>query len=155
MAQEETIQWQTVEHEEKAHSREWFWAVGIITLAISVASFLLGNPLFGILILIAGFSLILVSRQGRQEVRVELSRRGVRVGNELYPYGSLKSFAIDDIHENHYLVLHSSRLVMPHIKIPVSREADLASIRTYLAQFLTEEDHEPSVIDAVVHFLGF
>ena len=155
MGEEETIIWQTVEHEEKAHSREWYWSVGIITAAVAVAAFLLDNSLFGILILIAGFSLILVSRQGRQEVKVEISRRGVRLSNELYLYSNLKAFAIDDIHENHYLVLHSNRLIMPHIKIPVSREADLASIRVYLARFLDEEDHEPSVIDAIVHFLGF
>ena len=155
MAQEETIEWQTAEHEEKAHSKEWFWAVGIITLAVSVASFLLDNPLLGILILLAGFSLILVSRQGRQDVRVVLSSRGVRINNELYPYANLKAFVIDNVHENPYLIVHSNRLVMPHVKIPISHDVDLASIRVYLARFLEEEDHEPSVIDAVVHFLGF
>lgn len=149
------MEWETPEHEHKDHSPDWFWAVGIVSLAVAIAAFLLGNFVFGILVIIAGLALILVAREGRQHVRVSLSERGVQVHHELFPYRNLKTFSIDDVHDNPYLILHSNRLIFPHIKIPISHDIDLASLRAYLSQYLSEEDHEPSIIDAIVHFLGF
>ena len=54
-----TIAWQTFEYQNRARSSDWFWVVGIIAISAAAAAILFKNFLFGILIIIATFTLML------------------------------------------------------------------------------------------------
>jgi len=55
----EKIEWQAPEYEFHEKRPDWFWTLGIITLALFLSAVLLHSFLFGFLILLAGFSLAL------------------------------------------------------------------------------------------------
>ena len=53
MAQTVIAEWQGREYEHNPKSADWYWALGIVGVATTIASLLFGNYLFAFLILIA------------------------------------------------------------------------------------------------------
>jgi len=51
------IEWDAHEYEHRERSPDWFWAVGIISVSVAVAAVIFGNIIFGILVIIAAFTL--------------------------------------------------------------------------------------------------
>jgi hypothetical protein len=54
------IKWETWEYEFVPKSTNWFWTVIIITLGLALASALLSNFLFTVLVVVSGLSLLLL-----------------------------------------------------------------------------------------------
>lgn len=151
----EKIEWQAPEYEFVKKSPDWFWGLGIITLALFLSTLLLKNFLFGIFILLAGFSLALYASRRPNIVSFSVSPRGIQIGNRIYPYENLKSFWIN--YNPPYkkdLIIESKRTFMPHIFIMLE-DADPEKIHNLLSQFLKEEKIEESLIDSVFRLLGF
>ena len=48
------IEWDAHEYEHKERNRDWFWAVGIISVSLAVVAVIFGNIIFAILILRSG-----------------------------------------------------------------------------------------------------
>lgn len=146
------FQWQTLEYEHKERTPDWFWAVGIIGAAIAATAIILHNTLFGLLIVIATFALIIHTIRAPRVMECEIDNRGVRVAHTLYPYGTLASFWIERDEEK--LLLRSQKLIMPLVVIPL-RGTNPDAVREYLLEFLEEEElHEP-LSQRIMEQLGF
>lgn len=153
--QPDIISWQAPEYAYIKKSPDWYWAVGILTIGFFVVALVFGNMLFGVFVLLAGFTVALYGARPPRIVAFTLSVEGVRIENRVYPYESVKSFWIF-YHPPHVkeLSVESQKLIMPHIKIPLG-DANPTEIRTYLLQFLPEHQQEESLIDTGARFLGF
>lgn len=151
----ESLSWQTLEYQHYKKSKDWFWALFIMTLAFLIVAIITKNFLFGTFTIIAGFAIALLGGKKPQQVEVSISGRGVQIENNLYLYETLTSFWIfyqpPDIKE---LSLKSEKLLMPYIKVPLG-DADPAAIRKFLLQFLPEEAQEESFIDVIARRLKF
>lgn len=89
------ISWQAPEYEYTKKHRDWYWAVGIITVAFAVVGVLIQNILFVILIILAGFTVALYGARKPRIADFVLTARGIKIGERFYPYDSLKSFWIN------------------------------------------------------------
>ena len=150
-----SISWQASEYAYIKKSPDWYWAVGILTIGFFAVAMIFGNMLFGVFMLLAGFTIALYGARPPRIVTCTLSAEGVRIENRVYPYESLKSFWIfyhpPQVKE---LSVESQKLIMPQIKIPLG-DANPAEVRTYLQQFMPEHQQEESLIDTATRFLGF
>ena len=143
--------WRAFEHEHKDQSTDWYAAVAIITIAIMVASIMLGNILFAVVVLVATSALVLQGMRHPREIDFALTERGVQIETKLYPYSTLKSFWAT---EDALLIIRSEKTFMPHLVIPFHPE-DEEVIRNILIQVMVEEEQHESLAEILMHRLGF
>src|SRR5689334_14476421 len=98
MALEALITWQAPTHIHTEKKPDWYWAVGIITLALAAVSFIFGEVITGIFVIVAAGALILHASHPARIVEYEINDRGLVVDNTLYPFLSLESFCIPHDH---------------------------------------------------------
>lgn len=153
MRNEEPLMWKALEYEERRRSPDWFWSVGAIGIAGAVASFVFGNVLFGILILVGTIALVVQAIRKPRLTDFEVNNRGVRVGKTLYLYDTLEAFWVTE-EENPKLLLRSTKFLMPLITVPVL-DVSSADLRNYLLEHIEEtEMHEP-LSQKIMEYLGF
>ncbi|GMQ95364.1 MAG: hypothetical protein BMS9Abin13_477 [Patescibacteria group bacterium] len=154
MEHNETIVWSAPEYEYKEKSADWYWALSIIALSLTVAVFILGNMLFAVFILISAFTLALYGARKPHILEVKINKRGIRVNNTLYPYTTLKSFWIDDEGEKSQIIIQSEKPLMPYIIVPLG-DVSADMVRDTLLEFLEEEEHVEPLSQKLMEYLGF
>jgi hypothetical protein len=154
------LRWDELEYHHVEKHPDWFWAVGIITVFLAVVAMLFGNILFGLLLVIGGFCLLVHAARPAEMIHFELSTKGLRIEKQFYPYHTLASFWIEE-HETHRgleakLIIKSKKTVMPLIIIPINmNEIDPEEARIFLSAFLPEEEHHEPLGHKVMEMLGF
>jgi len=71
------LSWQAPEFEYHTKTPDWYWAIGLIVLSASIASFIRGNFFFGAFILIAGILLFIYGIKKPRIVMFEITDDGV------------------------------------------------------------------------------
>ena len=149
------ISWHALEYKKTDKTVDWYWAVVIIALSMAVISFILGNGLFSIFIIIATFILVTLSSRDPEHFEVIVDKRGFTVGRDKYPFANIEDFWVD-ISENDSpkVLLKSKKLASPLIVIPIE-EYNHLYVRDFLLQYLPEKEmHEP-LSQKVMEKLGF
>jgi len=149
------IEWDAHEYEHKERSSDWFWAVGIIAVSISIVSIILGNIIFGILVLISAFTLLLFANRPPNTLHVVVDEKGVTLGKIRYPYSTLESFWIDIEHPHKKIIMRSEKMFMPLIIVPLGENVDVEELHENLSRFLTEEFHSLPFVEKILEYLGF
>lgn len=150
-----SVTWEAPEHHHIEKTHDWYWALGILTIASTVTALFLGNILFGMLILIGGGILSIAAAREPQIITFAVTARGIRVGNELFPYSSLEAFNIDE--ENllgPQLIVKSKKMFMPMIVIPLPEDV-IDEVDDIVGERLPEEELEEPFFNKVLEFLGF
>src|SRR3989344_5061101 len=83
------IEWDAHEYEHKERSPDWFWAVGIISVSVAIASVIFGNIIFAILVIISAFSLSLFINRPPENAHMVIDERGITKNRTHYPYSTL------------------------------------------------------------------
>jgi hypothetical protein len=150
------ITWTGHEYLHFEKTSEWFWALGLISVAGSVTALIFGNVLFAILILIAAFVLAIFAAREPNEVTFTLSQRGLRIDDKMYPFKAFESFGIEEFSPNHMhkLILEPKHIYALSIIIPLEG-VDSDEVHDFLLNFLPEEDHEEPLIHKIMEWLGF
>ena len=150
----EKIEWQMPEYEEKERNNDWFWALGIVVLAGSITSVIFSNYFFAVLILLSGFLVVLFSIKAPDMVTYELSNRGLKIRNRLFPYKSIKSFWVQ-VETPPTLFIKSDRMVMPIISMPIefSMAKDIKDM--LLENGVTPEEMREHFSEKVMESIGF
>ena len=154
MDETEKIEWSALEYEEKERSVDWFWALGIIVVAGSVASLIYGNYFFAILLILSGILLGFFAIKKPEMVSYELNKKGLKIKTRLFPYESIKSFFVQTAPKS-MLFVKSSRMFMPILSIPI--EDNLAEdIRSLLlSNNVQEEEMKEGPSERIMERLGF
>ena len=149
------LEWDAHVYEHKERSSDWFWAVGIIVASLAIVSIILGNIIFGILIIIAAFSLSLFINRPPETIHVVIDENGVTRSNVRYPYDTLHSFWIDEDHPHKKIIIRSNKLFMPLIIVPLGDSADTEKIKQILDERLEEQFYALPFVERVLEYLGF
>ena len=149
------LEWDAHEYERKERSPDWFWAVGIITFALAFTAVILGNVIFGILIIVCAFALSIFARRDPDEIHIIIDENGITRGKIRYLYPSLESFWIDIEHPHKKIILRSAKLFMPYIVVPLGNEVDSDRLRRILSKYMVEEFHTLPLVEKALEYLGF
>jgi hypothetical protein len=146
--------WRALEYDYHERSPDWFWAVGIITIALSITAVILHDVLFALVIVLSGFVLSLYAARPPKEIDITLNEKGVRVEKVFYPYHTLESFWLEENETSSRILIKSQRLVMPYIILPIG-DADPEDVHEYLLHHLPEVFHSESVFHKLMEYIGF
>lgn len=150
-----SFSWQAEEFIHQEKGADWYWALGIIVVASAAGAFIVGNALFGILILIAGFTLAVFATRHPRMISFEINERGILVDRSLYPYQNLRSFWVSDGNgQEPLLLIESSRFFMPLISIPLA-DIPPEAVREFLQRKLDEVEHSPPIAQQILEYFGF
>ncbi len=149
------IFWDSPEHIYTEKNNDWYWAVGIITITAATLAFILGNIIFGILIIVGVFSLLVHSSRKPDTVHCEINDRGIVLNQTLYSFLNLESFWIDSEKEEKKLIIKSSKTFMPYIIIHLTTEVDAERIREILLDYIAETEHHEPLSQQIMEKLGF
>jgi len=148
------ITWSTLEYPIREKTTDWYWALGIMAVAGAVASYILANILFSILIILGAFTVAVYGARHPHMVEFEIDRRGIRSGATLYPHSSLTSFWVIEGSEESKILLQSSKVFMPYIVIPLGGE-NPEMVREVLLNYLKEEEHVEPFAQRIMDYLRF
>ena len=153
-SKQEPLVWHAYEYVYREKSSDWYWAVGIIAVSMSVTSILFNNLLFAVFILLALFILMAYAKRKPLLHQIKLGDRGVEEGRTHYHYSTIESFWVEDRFGDHKLILKSRKKMMPYIIIPI---VDVPSddVRYYLKKYLPEEEHHEPLPKQIMEYLGF
>ncbi len=149
------IGWEAPEHRHIEKSADWYWVLGIIATAASVVSIIMGNVLFGVVILLGMATMILVSYKHPRIVPFEITSQGVRVDNDLYLFSSLEAYAIDtSSSDDPQLILRSKHFFMQLLIIPIPEEF-IDDIDWMMRTHLPQEHLVEPFSHRLLEFFGF
>src|ERR1035437_3103043 len=114
MNSNQKIEWFALEYEEKERSADWFWALGVIIVAGSIASIIFGDYFFAILLVLGGLSLGFFAVKKPDMISYELGEKGLKINRDLYLYENIKSFWVET-EEKPILFIKSGRFLIPII----------------------------------------
>ena len=154
MATEALISWNAPTHVYREKTSDWFWSVGIITLALAVVCFIFGQVLMGIFVIVAAVALVLHASKPPKIVYHEINDRGIIVEDVLYPFLSLDSFWIAHDSQPGKILIKSHKTFMPLIVILID-EVDPEEIREVLLKYIAETEHHQQFLHHVLEGLGF
>lgn len=157
MARAALFEWEGREYDHNPKSADWYWALGIISVAGAIASVLFGNYLLALLILIATGALALHAAKQPPIHRFQLVEEGIRIGEELHPFDQMVSFSVLEDIEGEYppmISIKTESWFSPHLIIPLAG-VDADAVYAYFLQHVQEEEHPHSITDLVATWLGF
>ncbi len=149
------VSWEAPEYHYSEKKGDWYFALGIIVAACVVGSLLLGNALLALLSLVAGGAVAVASSKKPVVVPFAVTVRGIRVGDELYPFGKLTSYHIDeeDPRGPQMLVLAKHKF-SPLLTLPLPEEY-IDDIEDIMRGKLKEEHLEEPLFMKLLEFFGF
>lgn len=149
------VTWEAPEHHHLEKSGDWYWALGIITIASTLAAIFFGNILFALVLALSGGVVALMSARRPRVIPFAVTVRGLRVNDQLYPFATLESYAIDEDHpRGPQLLVKSQRLFMPLIILPIP-EAYVDDVEDIVKERLPEEHLEEPFFEKLMEFAGF
>jgi hypothetical protein len=150
----EKIHWKALEYEYKEKSADWYWALGIVALSTAIISVVYKNYLFAFFILLSAYLLGIYSGKKPPLVEIDIDSKGVRMSREFFPYSMIKSFWVESITDDKKLILHTKRVIMPVIALPIENGLE-EEVRALLAKHSKEEEMREPVSQIVMEYLGF
>ena len=154
MATEAIISWNAPSHVYTHKTSDWYWSVGIITLAIAAVCFIFSQVMTGIFVIVAAVALVLHASKPAKTVRYEINDRGIVADEILYPFLTLESFSIPHDRSIPKLLVKSRKMFMPLIVIMIE-EVDPESVREVMLKYIAETDHRQPFLHHVLEGLGF
>ncbi len=150
-----SVTWEAPEHTHPDKGGDWYFALGILTLAVVIASIIFGNFLFALLAGISGASIAVAASQPPRIIRYGVNQRGVLVENTLYPLTTLKSYYIhEDNPRGTQLLLLVDKMFAPMIVMPIPEEY-IDEIEALLSDRLPEEFMEEPLFNKLLEIVGF
>ncbi len=149
----EKLEWTALEYEEKERGQDWFWALGIIVVTSSIASIIFANYFFAALLILGGAMLGFFAIRKPETITYELNVKGLKAGTRLFPYETIKSFFVQEIHPT--LFIKSERFFMPIISIPIEGSMIAEVHDIFLSQNIPEEEMKEHISDKIMESLGF
>lgn len=151
-----SIRWIGFEYEHTEKGSDWFWAVGIIALCCAVIAIIYDNMLFGIFIILAGVTMMMLAKRPPEIIEYAITPKGLMVGKTIYLYKHIHSFWVDTHVKQHpELLIKTKKNLSRLFVIPIRPgTADPHDIRDYLLQALPEEHMEETLSHQIMVKLG-
>ena len=155
-ASEPRITWQTEEYQYREKGADWYWALGIIALVGAILSVIYHDVLFAVIIVFGGLMLGYYARRAPEIVEIAISDNGIRIKDYFYPFKKLKGFNIDEHHMGSFLLIESSRPLIPVVSIPLPKEGmDYEALRALRATKLPEKKITEPESHRIMEHIGY
>lgn len=151
------LEWEGKEYDHSPKSDDWYWALGIIAVAGTIATILFGSYLLAVLIVIAAASLALHAAKQPPLHRFQLVEQGLFIGDELHPFTRMISFSVLEDIEGilpPMISIKTESWLSPHLIIPLAG-VDVDVVYTYFLHHVDEDEHHHTFSDLVAAWLGF
>jgi len=157
MARPPLFVWEGREYDHLPKSADWYWALGIVALAGTIATILFGDYILAVLVLTATTALALHAAKKPPVHTFQLVEDGLMIGDEFHPYGRMESFSVledpdDDMPP--LLSIKTDSWFSPHLVIPLE-DVDGEAIYLHFLERVTEDSHPHTLADLVAIWLGF
>lgn len=159
MPQQEEIVWHVLTHEHKEHSTDWYWALGLLTVAGAALSIFFGNLLLGIILVLGGISIAILKIRGPREHQVRLDARGTTLDGTLYKWDSMQSFWVHAVpgDSSPRLYINTRSLLMPRIVVPLDSAEHGQQVRGFCLKYVEEapeEEQRPHIVEHLAEIFG-
>lgn len=157
MPQVSVFEWEGREYEHNPKSADWYWALGIVAVAGTVALVLFGNYLLAVLVVVATVAIALHAAKTPPLHRFQLTEHGLFIGEELHPFERMLSFTVlEDIEGKlpPILSIKNESWLSPHLIVPLA-EIDVDAVYALLLKHVDEQEHRHTFTDVVAAWLGF
>jgi hypothetical protein len=157
MARTALLEWEGREYDHNPKSTDWYWVLGIVAAACTIASILFGNYLLAALVVIAAAALALHASKQPPLHRFRLIEEGIVIGDDLHPFERMISFSVlEDVKEEYppMLSIKTHSWLSPHLIIPLEG-VDADVIYAYFLNHVNEGEHPHTLVDLVAAWLGF
>ena len=156
MENETLIEWRDYAQNYVEHGKDWFWILGIVTIAGAVLAFFFHNYLFGIFIILAGLVLGLLAKKKPPIVTSFVTPRGITVGDMHYPFSNFHSFWVETDHmHGTRILLHPVSSFLPLSVIIVDEEINHEHLVDILNDYLDQVPMRESAVHKLFDYLGF
>ncbi len=154
MANQALISWNAPLHIHTHKGPDWYWTVGIITLALAAVAIIFGQFIPGIFIIVAAIGLVVHISQPTHRVFFEINDRGLMINKSLYPFLSLESFWIPHNEPIPKLLIKSRKPFAPLMVIYIDG-VDAENVREILLKYIAETEHHEPFLKHLLERLGF
>ncbi|MBU1102566.1 hypothetical protein KJ853_02825 [Patescibacteria group bacterium] len=148
------ISWTAPEFIRYEKSKGWFAAFWLISAAFVIASLLMENYLFTLIIFLAAFLIYVQAMKRPRKINFAISDEKIIIDGKEYLYNDFMSFWIFEKPEINYLSLLSKKMLQPQIHIPLA-EQEPEKIRQALKKFIPEKEQKELLLDAITKKLKF
>lgn len=148
-------EWRAEGYPFEEKSADWYWALGIVTIAAAIASALFGNVILALLIVAAATTLGLSTLKRPMLHVFRITDEGVMIDENLYSYDSIVSFSVFeyiDPKRPAALSLRTHKPLAPHLIIPIVGP-DPVEIYEFFAEHTEDGRHDESLVDRIIDFL--
>lgn len=133
------LSWEAPEYIYRKKNPDWYWILGIVSIALVVIAFLLNNILFAIFVILSGFVIALYGSRKPEILRFHADHRGIQMKRLFYPYQTLNAFWVDETNEEEtLLLLIPKKKTSPDIIMPLG-DLEPDRLRDFLERYLPEE----------------
>jgi hypothetical protein len=149
------FEWQGKEYSFEQKSADWYWALGIVALAIIVACVLFNNILLALVVAAGAGSIALHAAKHPRIHRFQITDEGIAIDTNLYPFSNMLHFSVLEYADPSWppsLSVKTKSLLVPHLLIPIEGP-DPLDVYEYVLNHLPEGRHDESVIDRLVDLL--
>ena len=148
---------ETYEFQYKKNTADWFWAVGIICLALAVIAIIYSDSLFAIFIIIVGALSIGTGNRRPRVLEIKLNDKGLSVNSTLYPFQNIKTFWVEDGKKSFpKLILRIERFINPIIVLPIETDYfESSDVRNFLLNYVPEDKTVEPISHKIMEYLGF
>src|SRR3989344_1322961 len=157
MARAALLEWEGREYDHNPKDADWYWVVGIIAVASTIASVLFGNYLLAALVVIAAVALALHASKQPPLHRFRLVEEGIVIGDDIHPFHQMTSFSVlEDVKDEFppMLSIKTDSWFSPHLIIPLEG-VDADEVYAYFLHHVDEAEHHHTFVDLVAAWLGF
>lgn len=134
----------------------WYIKALLVLVVIAGLSYLITSGDIAsvvIIVIVIGVFISFASRQPRT-LTYQVTNKGLQVGEKLYAYNTLKSFAVIDEGNINSIDLIPLKRFMPSVSIYFDPKDEIAIVQA-LGEFLPKEDRQQAPIDKLMHKIRF
>ncbi len=144
------IRWQAVEYLHQDQSPLWFVAMGIVVVILMAIAYLwMSSITFAILIPVMAVALVVYVKRPPVMNDYTLSRKGLHINDQLYPFDTFKSFGVVSRGGNHSVVLVPRKRFQLGHTVHFSEELGEQIVDMFAAR-LPMKDVSPDIIDTLL-----
>ncbi len=149
------VTWDAPEHHHIEKGSDWYLALAIIVVSVVVAAVLFGNILFALLLLVAGATMAIAASKHPRIIPFAVTIRGLRIGDEIFPYTTLKAYHIDEEDpRGPQLLVLSKHKFMPLLVVPLPADY-VDEVEDILRDRLAEKFLQEPLSMKILELFGF
>lgn len=136
----EIISWEVPEYHKHDRSRWWYILFAAICIGLIIQAVLTANFLFAVILVIAGFVMIINDARHPAPVLFSITTEGIVIGRKFYDYDQIKHFAIvykpaENLKRLYFEFKHAAK---PRLSVALF-DVNPLFLREHLGKYISED----------------